>query len=163
MEISSSYDNPGLLCAFLLLCGEKAYSWKRLKVVIYHLSAGSEREVTHELTLFPYGFKGDCYAGPDENKLLDLLEWLRSAGYIKITTERIDPKGEPHTMYELADRGKELGLIALATLDNRQRQALQRSADSLKDNGNSVSRLIGMYAKEWDRSESDKILAKTSS
>jgi hypothetical protein len=157
MEKSFSPDTPGRLCALFLLCGEKVYSWNRLKVVIYHLSAGSEKETSHKVTLFPYLFKENCYAGPDDDGLLNLIEWLRIVGYIKITTERIDSKFGFHTMYQITEKGKELGHISLAILDDVQRQALQESADSLKDYSNSVSRLINMYAKEWDKRENKSL------
>lgn len=158
MSEEYKFDDLGNLCAFIHACGGKVYSWKRFKIAVYTLSKAGRMEPRKRPQIFSYGFSSNCYAGPDDDDLREDLDWLRDAGYL---TEKIEELygASGHNLYELTDKGKELGLIAIGHWITKQKKAVFDVANVLKDPSNSVMKLLQRYANKWDRSQG-KVIEK---
>lgn len=152
----STHSNLGNLCAFILACGGEAYSWKRFKIAIYSLSKASKAEHKKFMPIFSYLYGSDCYAGPDDDGLMNDLKWLRDAGYIAESTAELYGASE-HSLFELTERGKELGLIAIRHLTKNERCALEDVAELMKNPSNSVAILLHNLAKKWEENQRHKI------
>lgn len=144
--------NLASLLGFLVACNGKAYSWKRLKIAIYALSEGGKRESKGLVPLFSYRFNGDCYAGPDDNDLRDDLDWLRDAGFVNETTQALGGAYE-HNLYELTDKGRELGQIAVGSWNADEAKSVLKVAKFFRNDTNSVMKLLGEFAVAWDNSQ----------
>jgi len=143
-------DDLGKLCALLFACEGKAYSFRRLKIVIYALSEGS-KETLNLPKIFSYKFDGNDFAGPDDDDLRDDLQWLNDAGYILAKKTSLEKCSE-HTLYELTEKGKEIGIIAFSQLDEESKKALFKISNDLKNLPEyPVAKLLEKYAPNWEK------------
>jgi len=157
-ETLQMYDNSGNILALVRLCGNEVYVYPRLKVGVYALSEGGKIEQNGLTPVFSYSFPDLSWDGPYDFKFEADLDALWMGGH-RLIRSHVQKEGceLEHSLYKLTEQGFETALIAEAHLTKDQLASLKRVAEDLREDKNSLTRLLSKYAREWDKQAAERI------